>query len=172
MKPLKTLIFNNFIISSCWGYVVMHNHSDLIHLYYDSSALPIDPSGIGVFARVDIPIDELICEFRGEVIDIDSLTDADITNLSNKVIYSERYDGMSFAVDANNICAYVNDCASIVGSTYSRKDLKEFKIHNNIPPYFGYSYNAKTYKTKLGKIFLKSISHIKRNSEIYFPYGM
>jgi hypothetical protein len=160
------------ILTLCYQSIskrIIYNNSDLLNIFVDLSSLPIEPSGLGVFAKIDIPPDEIICEYTGAVIDAKTITYDDI--LSEKVAYTD-YQGSEFGIDGNNVCAIINDCAWVVGSSYSKQDIDRIKIIKEIPCYPGYKYNAKVYKTKIGKVFIKSAVFIPKDSEIFWSYGL
>jgi hypothetical protein len=143
--------------------------SDFLFLEVKPSLLPVPGIGDGVFATSDIPAGEIICEFRGPIVDDDIAID------SNKG-YNIVHDGKKKKILGNTICSMINDCAAIYGAKYTAEDIKRFKESDDffesvIPPYDGYRYNAKGWWTVTGKVFVISTELIKAGTEICFSYG-
>lgn len=142
-------------------------HSDFLTLYTANTSLPF-PMGIGVFTRFDTPANELLCEYRGPAIGVD------VDYQSDKKFLTSTPDGQQHNIIADGICGYINDCAWILESNYTREDIDRFKASDDetvIPTYPGYRYNARFEKTRLGKILLYAAEEIPANSEIFYPYG-
>ncbi len=152
---------------------IVYDDSDLLSLYISYSSLPIEPSGLGVFARYNIPANEILCEYRGRVLYPKNFTEEDINQLSNKIASTISIEGTEYAIDGDSVCALINDCAWIIGRHYSPQELNYMEQNNiPLPPYPGYKYNTKFIKTKLGKIFIQSIEDIPKDSEVFYPYGL
>ena len=153
--------------------------SDFLFLRIDESTLPLPSgkAGLGVFAKVNIPAREIICEYRGAVIP------ASIPFKSNYIFNTKTYDGIDISIvpDMNKpICAYINDCVHIYGGNYSTEDLndieskiasEEVNTNNAFPNHIGFSHNAHVIFTKMGKIFIGATHDIKAGEEIFYPYG-
>ena len=142
--------------------------SDYIFLYIAKSSLPTEYAGNGVWAKFDLPANELLCEYRGPAI-LES-----IEYESRNKFKTTAPDGTNLNIICDSICSVINDCANIVGNTYSEEDILRFKTADRediIPTYDGFSYNAHFVKTALGKILLYSTIPIKADTEIFFPYG-
>jgi len=123
-----------------------------------------------VWAKFDLPVNELLCEYRGPAI----LESAAAEYGSQNKFKTTAPDGTNLNIICDSICSVINDCANIVGDTYSGEDLFRFKTADRediIPTYDGFSYNAHFVKTALGKILLYSTIPIKADTEIFFPYG-
>jgi hypothetical protein len=175
---LLTCIFSN-LISICFskegnGAVPASSENGLIpamdsdYLFLDvkPSLLPFSEIGNGVFAMNDIPAGEILCEYRGPIID------DEIPFPSNKM-YNIFHDGKKKKILGDTICSLINDCAAIYGAKYSVEDIKRLKESEDdeMPPYDGYRYNAKGMVTTAGKVFIVSTEFIKAGSEIYYSYG-
>eukprot|EP00519_Triparma_laevis_P008725 CAMPEP_0182498346 /NCGR_PEP_ID=MMETSP1321-20130603/6566_1 /TAXON_ID=91990 /ORGANISM="Bolidomonas sp., Strain RCC1657" /LENGTH=192 /DNA_ID=CAMNT_0024702387 /DNA_START=275 /DNA_END=852 /DNA_ORIENTATION=+ len=144
--------------------------SDKFSLYVAESSLPTEYAGNGVWAKFDLPVNELLCEYRGPAI----LESAAAEYGSQNKFKTTAPDGTNLNIICDSICSVINDCANIVGDTYSGEDLFRFKTADRediIPTYDGFSYNAHFVKTALGKILLYSTIPIKADTEIFFPYG-
>lgn len=141
--------------------------SDYLFLYQAKSTIP-DDVGFGVFAKMDIPPGEVICELRGPAIE------TTIPYMSNKKFHTVTPDGKNYNIMCNNLCSMLNDAVMIVGSNYTAEDIEYFKTSpdlNVIPTYPGFSYNANYIVTKMGKVFIYSTALIQKDTEIFFPYG-
>jgi len=144
-------------------------NSDYLYLEKRVSLLPIDNVGQGVFAKVNISHDTIICEYRGPIISeeyfpllIDNDKLFDINNSNNK----------HYKIIGNNICAYINDCTSVLNRTYTIHDIEMINNGNmSMTCFDNYNYNAKYVKTFEGKVFVKSITNINKDDEIFFSYG-
>jgi hypothetical protein len=141
--------------------------SDYLFLYMAQSTIPIDV-GLGVFAKVDIPAGEIICEYRGPMILID------IPYVNNKKFRASTREGVQYSIIGDTICAMLNDPVHVVGSSYSAEDILSFKTsprEDIIPTYPGLDYNANFVATQMGKIFIYATVLIPAHTEIFFPYG-
>ena len=151
--------------------VVNAMDSDYLHLDLRPTSLPF-PVGNGVFAKFDIPAGEILCEYRGPVISqsVSHLVQSD--KLFN-IELPENGDMKTYFIMGKGICAYINDCANILGQRFTEADLDNLQLNESaeISPYPGYEYNARYLRTALGKVFISSIKDIKANSEIFFSYG-
>jgi hypothetical protein len=141
--------------------------SDFFFLYMAQSTLPVPGIGTGVFAKLDIPAGELICEYRGQI------GEPSFDPYSDKLV-SIRVEGNLLSISGNTICAYINDCAWIYNNSFTVADIDYFmrlQKEDSIPTYPGFEYNAIGIATKMGKIFIQSTKDIKAGSEICYPYG-
>jgi hypothetical protein len=144
--------------------------SDFLFMHILPSILPFPQAGLGVFAKVDIPANEILCEYRGATIP------SNITFMSNYIYSSKTIHGEPFNIipDMDKpICAYINDCVLIVGNSYSAEELDAYESNESIdmPTYAGYEHNAAPMYTIMGKVFIISKVRIPAGSEIYYPYG-
>ncbi len=141
--------------------------SDYLALYQKQSSLPID-IGYGVFAKVDIPAGEIICEYRGPTID------ATTPHYSNKKFRTRVLQNPEQNIIGDTICSMINDCVLISGANYTMDDVETFKACDRedcIPTYPGFAYNAGYTHTALGKVFIYAKTPIPADTEIFFPYG-
>ena len=146
--------------------LVTHD-SDYCFLFMAQSTLPVPGIGVGVFAKLDIPEGEIICEYRGQV------GEPLFAPHSDKR-FSSRVENTALNLVGNTICAYINDCAWIYNNSFTFADIDYFmRLPNedSIPAYPGFEYNAKYAVTKMGKVFINSTKHIKAGSEIFYSYG-
>lgn len=144
--------------------------SDFLFMRIAKSTLPFEGAGVGVFAKVDIPAGEILCEYRGATIP------NDVQFESNYIYSSKKYTGEGFHIVPDMkkpICAYINDCVLITGSNYSTQELDEFENDENkeMPTYPGYIHNAQPFYTAMGKVFVTSKTNISAGSEIFYKYG-
>eukprot|EP01038_Epipyxis_sp_PR26KG_P007410 gene7410-10101_t len=147
--------------------------SDYLFLEIKPSSIPFKNVGQGVFAKVDIPGNEILCEYRGAIIS------ADIPFNSKYSFGSVISTGeeVNIIPDMNlPICAYINDCVSVYNGkngTYSNEELDLIEAKGGIfPNYEGFYHNSATVTTKMGKIFIVSKTVIKAGDEIFLSYGM
>lgn len=144
--------------------------SDYLTLYTSKSTIPIDHVGNGVFASVDIPAGEILCEYRGPIIE---------ANMSSKFQSSKKFQmksitGESLIILGDNICSLINDPVMIVGQKYTRAQMDAIKSSPDddcIPTYPGLNYNAFHKVTLTGKIFIVSSQLIPKGTEVFFSYG-
>lgn len=115
---------------------------------------------------------EILCEYRGPVIPKEALAYYHSDKLFD-IELTQNGVRRPYCIVGEGICAYINDCANILGKEYSKADLEELQYNESseIQTYPGYEYNAHVAKTALGKIFIVSMKEIKANSEIFFSYG-
>jgi hypothetical protein len=143
--------------------------SDFLFLYMKKSSLPFEEVGQGVFTKVPVFKNEIICEYRGAIIP------SDVPFESNYIYHTKTLDGKMIHIvpDMNKpICAYINDCVKILGSNYTIAELNDIIATNgDLPTYDGFKHNAGTLYTKLGKIFIVAIEDIPANTEVFYPYG-
>jgi hypothetical protein len=133
------------------------------------SSLPFEEVGQGVFTKVPVFKNEIICEYRGAVIP------SDIPFKSDYIYHTRTADGnlIHIVPDMNKpICAFINDCVKILGSNYSTAELNAIETTGGeLPTYDGFKHNAFTMYTKLGKIFIVATEDIPADTEVFYPYG-
>lgn len=141
--------------------------SDFLFLYMNASSLP-GVEGYGVFAKYDIPPDEIICEYRGSAIE-------NTIYVKDVKIFATKVNGQVYRVIGDTICSYINDCAHVYGSNYTFEEIAAMYSaeagEDSIPTFEGYEYNAVSEHTKMGKVLIKSVRPIKAGEEICFSYG-
>jgi hypothetical protein len=143
--------------------------SDYLYIEKRSSLLPIKNAGIGVFAKLNIKNNTIICEYRGPII-----SEEYYSNFyhNDKLFDIKNINGKEHKIIGNNICAYINDCTSALNRSYT---IQAIEMLNNgsikMNCFDNYSYNAKYVKTFEGKVFVKSINDINKDEEIFFSYG-
>lgn len=125
---------------------------------------------MGVFAKVEIAANEILCEYRGATIPSDQPFN------SNYIYSSKKVTGEQFNIvpDMNKpICAIINDCALIVGNNYTTAELDAYESNDTLimPTYPGYAYNARPMFTAMGKVFIISNEAIPAGAEIFYSYG-
>lgn len=143
--------------------------SDFLYMEIKKSTLPFESVGMGVFAKINIPANELLCEYRGAVIPANVSFRSDYT-FSATTINGER---INIIPDMDKpICAFINDCSLILGHNYTMSELKEMEANNSaLPTYTGFSQNAGPIFTAMGKVFIASTKAIAAGEEIFYPYG-
>lgn len=143
--------------------------SDFLFMEIKKSSLPIQSVGMGVFAKTDIPANEILCEYRGNVIP------EEIHVHSDYVFSATTITGDLIKIIPNKdmpICAYFNDCSSILGHNYTVGELAAIEAHNSsFLTYPGFSYNAAPQLTRMGKVFIVSTTPIQAGQEIFIAYG-
>lgn len=143
--------------------------SDFLYMEIKKSTLPFQSVGMGVFAKIDIPANEILCEYRGAVIPVDVQFRSDYT-FSATTITGDR---INIIPDMDKpICAYINDCSLILGHNYTIAELDAMEANNSpLPTYPGFSQNAAPIFTAMGKVFIASTTSIRAGQEIFYPYG-
>jgi hypothetical protein len=143
--------------------------SDFLFLEMKQSSLPVANAGLGVFSKVDIEKDQILCEYRGAVI-------------PNNVPYKSNYVYGSTMIDGSNIlivpdmdkpiCAFINDCVNALDNVYQPEELYMYnQTMKNLPNYSGFEHNAVALSTSMGKILIVSSLAIPAGSEIFYSYG-
>ena len=149
--------------------------SEYISLYKAPSLLPVPNIGLGLFAKFDIPVGTIICEYRGE----------------NSYYYPSKMksDKWSHIVDSRDRqwismgvcpCACSNDAAHIVGRTYSSKEYSSIFLDQSVGNYTstpkipGFSFNSWRGNTFTGNVksFIVSIKDISAGAEILNHFGI
>jgi hypothetical protein len=120
------------LLCICWnieGHSITKNHikkdiipnvavieSDYLYIEKRSSLLPIENAGIGVFAKLDISNNTIICEYRGPII-----TEEYYSNFyhNDKLFDITNINGKKHKIIGNNICSYINDCTSALNRSYT-----------------------------------------------------
>lgn len=153
--------------------VIPATDSDFLFLEIKKSILPPHvKSGLGVFAKFDIPVNEVLCEYRGAVVPIN----AEFEYPDPDYIYASRtYTNDMVYVLPNKdklICAFINDCVNADPDAYTSSELEAVAAGKAaLKTHPGYSHNAGTSYTKMGKILIMSATNISAGSEVYLDYG-
>lgn len=147
------------------GTTIDATDSDYYFLEMRTSTLPA-VKGWGVFAKADIPAGEILCEYRGPIIKNEQFYQSD----KLYTISSVRNEMMKIV--GNTLCAYINDCIDTSKLNYTKTD-GNVVIHNHdpVPTFDNFPYNAGPMSTKLGKVFITSITNIPAGAEICYFYG-
>lgn len=143
--------------------------SDFLYMEMKKSTLPFDSVGMGVFAKINIPANEILCEYRGAVIPSSVAFKSDYTFTAT----TSTGEMIHIIPDMDKpICAYINDCSLIIGHNYTLSELNAMEAANtNLPTYPGFSQNAAPIFTGMGKVFIASTRAIAAGEEIFYPYG-
>jgi hypothetical protein len=149
--------------------------SDFLFLDVRRSTLPSKYAGLGVFAKSNIPPNEILCEFRGVVVG----QDVQLPFISNSLLMATSGNGESLqlvgdVVEKKSICSYINDCAYFPDfeTPLAASQIEVYNATNiSFPLYSGFDYNSKRYATKNGKVFIVSSVAIEADQEIFFSYG-
>ena len=146
--------------------------SDYLVLYSDRSrlndAFVERDIGTGVFAKVDIPKDMILCEYRGPVIlasEFHKFKDFD------KAYNILGLDGRNYKILGDTLCAKINDCTAAMAKPYT---LDEYRVINRtvgVPCFDDFEYNAAPLSQANGKLFIVSKRKIKAGEEIFYPYS-
>ena len=132
-------------------------NSDTLLLYTKKSSLPRN-IGDGVFARKDIPVGSIVCEYRGNIV---AMNDP-MTQLSDKVM-GLNVAGVDYAILGDNICAIINDAANVL-------DNPRFDGMGEYLPYRGFDNNCEMVGN-FGKLFYVSTRDIEKGEELFVSYG-
>ena len=141
--------------------------SDYLFLDVRPSTLPIDEVGLGVFSKFDIPVNEILCEYRGPII-------PESTNYRNDKKFGVDFNGEKLSIVGEGLCSKVNDCVNIINYNYTKAELELILANPDkvkLPLYSGFKYNAAALRSKMGKIYVVSTDFIPADSEIFFEYG-
>lgn len=146
--------------------------SDFLVLYTAPSTIKLPDDnfvvGDGVFARVDILKDEIICEYRGPIVDMETADKI----VNNKKMNTVSTTGELLVIIGENICTVINDAAMIVGQKYTRAQMEAFKSNQEmIPTYPGYEYNVEHRVTRTGKVIFVASKDISADAELFYSYG-
>lgn len=144
--------------------------SDFLFMKIEPSSLPFEGAGMGVFAKVEIAANEILCEYRGATIPEEQAFNSNYLYSSKKI----TGEGFHIVPDMNKpICAIINDCALIVGNNYTNEELEAYEANDTLimPTYPGYAYNARPMFTLMGKVFIISNEIIPAGAEIFYSYG-
>lgn len=153
--------------------------SDFLLLYIDDTSLPHSSIGRGVFAKYDIAANEIVCEYRGALVDAPTREKMH----SDKVMQTSGPGGETLFLVGDGICALINDSACITIKNelgqfvvpYSDAEIDAFEVSpflDSIPTHPGFPYNARyDILNTTGKVFVRSLRHIAAGSEIFAPYG-
>ena len=142
--------------------------SDYFILSIKNSTLPINNIGLGVFAKANIFEGQVICEYRGPIIDNNQFH---LFHTNNKLFDIKDYHGNDFKIIGNNICSYINDCTAVFNNNYTMNEYENMNNEIYLSKCFEkFSYNAK-YIRQQSKVFIISISNITKGEEIFFSYG-
>ena len=145
--------------------------SDYFMLYTNRSglndALVDQDVGMGVFAKIDIPKNMIICEYRGPIIqasDFYKMRDFD------KAYAITGPDGKDYKILGDTLCAKINDCS---GALAKPLHVDEFIAMNDtgVPCYDGFEYNAVPLSQPNGKMFIVSKRDINAGEEIFHSYS-
>eukprot|EP01032_Pedospumella_encystans_P024324 gene24324-27516_t len=107
---------------------------------------------------MDIPTNELVCEYRGAVIPFTVPYESDY-HFSTHDSQGNRIKIIPQPTELNSnnlpICSYVNDCVNIYGQEYSVEDVLAIEAQKKaLYTYPGTDYNLRSLTTKMGKVFL------------------
>lgn len=151
--------------------------SDFVFLEIRPTSLPLPEfsSKLGVFAKMDIPANELVCEYRGAVIPSTVPYESDyLFSTLDSQGNSMKIAPQPTELASNNlpICSYVNDCVNIYGQEYTADDILAIEAQKKaLYTYPGTDYNLRSLTTKMGKVFLVASKPIPKDAELFFPYG-
>lgn len=131
--------------------------SDLLILDVRPSLIP--NGGLGVFSKIDIPKETILCEYRGPIFNskVQSQSNRDM-DLNNDLFIS-----------GNSIASLINDCVLV--KEYSQDEINLMKDTKKIPLHFLRDHNCIPFRT-LSKVFIVATRDIKMGEELYFFYGV
>ena len=152
--------------------------SDYLFLSVQQSTLPIHTAGEGVFAKLDLEANDIICEYRG--VAIDPVFEQHF--VSDKFFNVRTNDGTDWRLIGQSVCSKINDAAAILtynssgllSVPYTFEDIQRFddmNIVEAIPTFPGYEYNARSFAQGNGKIFVVATKNIRKGEEIFYAYG-
>ncbi len=154
--------------------------SDYLNLFIDKTTLPgADIIGNGVFAKNDIPVGSIICEYRGPIVINQDLTERNLEVRSDKTFKISYPDGRDATIIGTGICSLINDCAWINNNNeianlevlYYLNSRNVTNIEDQMPIIPGYGYNSRSMIINPSKVFIVSTREIKKGEEIFYPYG-
>ena len=153
--------------------------SDYLNLYTDTTMLPFN--GTGVFAKYAIPINSILCEYRGPVIKSKDFEGKSWVDFSKSFGIDIPGTGERGVILGQGLCSLINDCAWIADNSYyedpdvlmallnTPEDVNNQQL--TFQTYPGTSYNAKSFVISPNKVFVVSTREIVAGEEIYYPYG-
>ncbi len=138
--------------------------SDLLKLEVRQSNIP--NAGNGVFTKCDIIKDEIICEYRGLIVQVRKghKTKAERAE-ENKDI---NLDG-EYVIRGNSVAAMINDCIDF--KKYNPFETISLLSQNGLLTYNNLEHNCK-YEKMGDKQYVIAIRDIKRDEELYVSYGI
>ena len=146
--------------------------SDYFVLYSDRSRLNdafVDRDvGTGVFAKVDIPKNMILCEYRGPVILSSEFTKFKDFDKAYNVV---GLDGRSYKILGDTLCAKINDCTAAMGKPFTLDEYRTINSTEGVPCFDDFGYNAVPLSQANGKLFIVSKREIKAGEEIFYPYS-
>lgn len=166
--------------------LVFERDSDHFYLKADTTTLP-NLNEWGLFARYDIPADQIICEYRGEIVypEHQDLNPDETRYFTTYLIEKEGDEPVEFSILGDTLCALINDAVHIFDTVdeetgqntipYTAEELDAFEESGNyeaIPTLPGFAYNANFTRSAIGKVFIVSTTFIPAGAEIFFPYGL
>jgi hypothetical protein len=124
----------------------------------------IESGGMGVFAKMLIPKDSIICEYRGPII-----TDAAQSKLPyNDKLFGIKHNDKSYSILGEGVCAIINDCSNAIVMLQNNSSLLN-EVDDPSECYVNQSYNAMALHIG-SKIFILSTKEILPGDEIFYPY--
>jgi hypothetical protein len=134
-----------------------------------TSLLAGSNAGLGVFAKVNIPPQEILCEYRGAIVPSEVPYESDY-------IYTSRTatnEPFQIIPDMDKpICSYINDCVVADPSAYTDTEFDTIESGQAaLKTHEGFQHNAAALITKMGKVFVISTANISTGSEVFFAYG-
>jgi hypothetical protein len=144
--------------------------SDFLFMEIKPTSLPAEANaGLGVFAKVDIGPQEILCEYRGATVPVD-------VPIASDDIYTTRTslnELLSIVPQGDRpICAYINDCVVASPEAYTGEELDTIERGEaQLKVYPGFAHNSAALITRMGKVFVVSTRAIPAGSEIFFAYG-
>ena len=123
--------------------------SDYFSLQTAPSSIPAI-SGLGVFAKRDIPAEVILCEYRGAILP----RDEGLKVPSDKSVFL-KIEEKDYVLVGDGICAMINDCRDV------NKGHQE--CHD------GFHHNARV-MTLHSKVFIVSNRPIRAGEELFWDY--
>lgn len=128
--------------------------SDELFLEIKRSTIPHIDAGNGVFAKEDIPMSQIVAEYRGSIID---LSDTTFKDFWGPTIMQVPGKARVF-IKGHSVGATINDCVDITKEDHTLPVLEGF-THNCLYSNFGH------------KVMVISTRPIKKGEELFVPYG-
>mgnify|MGYP003385963013 FL=1 len=139
--------------------------SDYLQTFIGPSLLGV---GSGLFARFDIPVGEIICEYQGPTYKYGEHPTSD------KLSHLYTVDGVHYVSVGVAPCSISNDAAHIFGRSYTVAEYIEIydsPRYDSIPMLPGFSQNSAKIGEVNHKCFVIAVKEIPAGAEILYSFG-
>lgn len=153
------------LFSQEYGYdpsIYLRKDSDYLDLEVKKSLIP--NAGNGLFALKDFENEDIIAEFRGPVVDSNTIGDKMFDDEINLVYLNEKY-----SILCRSIAGFCNDCIKFP-QKMTKEEYRNWVKYEEIETHLDCKYNA-FIDIRKNKAFLVAMQEIKQGEEIHIYYG-